>query len=267
VSEAVEKSWFGERRRGLLLVDCGLKGKAEGKEDVECKGVWQRYSSRHLTIHNAVDIASIDRILAPPDGKRLRRDLGLEDCVVVGTVARLSHEKGVDILVKAFASVHRRNPAARLLIVGDGQERAALVQLSHDLGLESDVVWAGAQVWEKAMQHLSLMDVVVVPSRYEGFGLTVVEAMACSKPVVASNLDGISEVIGSDAPGTLASPGDIEAMAGAIASFLGSAELRKNAGLYGRQRVEKTFGFELFAKRWREVYQAVGVSRSDIISS
>jgi glycosyltransferase involved in cell wall biosynthesis len=257
VSEAVEKSWFGERRCGLLPVDCGLKGEAEGKESVEAG---QEHSWRHLTIHNAVDTESIDRILATTDCDGLRRELGLEGVMIVGTIARLSHEKGVDILIKAFVSVHRSNPAARLLIVGDGQERASLIQLSRDLGLESDVVWAGSQTWERAMQHLSLMDVVVVPSRYEGFGLTAIEAMSCAKPVVAFNHDSLAEVLGTGTPGSLVSAGDIKAMSASIAALLTDYDLSASAGRSNRERTEQLFGFDLFQHRVQSLYHSLSTT-------
>jgi len=123
------------------------------------------------------------------------------------------------------------------------------------------------------MRYMSLMDVVVIPSRYEGFGLTAAEAMTCSKPVVAFDLDSLAEVLGcrntrgergdrglwtvdcKESPGSLVSPGDVEAMAGSIAEYLASEELHSAAGRAGRKTVESRFGFELFAERWLAVYE------------
>lgn len=262
VSAAAENSWFGERRCGLLSVDCGLEGKgsveALGRGDVAgSMGAGESHSSRHLTIHNAVDIESIDRVLGSTDRDGLRRELGLEDVKVVGTVARLSPEKGIDLLIKAFVSVYLSNPAARLLIVGDGRERNALTKLTHDLELEDLVTWVGRQPWEKAIQHMSLMDVVVVPSRYEGFGLTAVEAMACSKPVVAFNHGSLAEVLGTGTPAILVAAGDVKAMSASIIALLTDYDLSASAGRSNRKRVEQIFGFDLFISRWQSLYHSL----------
>jgi len=269
VSQATEKSWFGncslsDARSVRTATPLDTPESAPRKVTRLTDGAYSRpdeltgrvsQQARHLTIHNAVDIEAIDRILASTDHSRLCRELGLENAVVVGTVARLSPEKGVDLLIKAFASMQSKFPAARLLIVGDGRARNSLTQLARELGQESRIVWVGSQPWERAMQYMTLMDVVVIPSRYEGFGLTAIEAMACSKPVVAFALDGISEVIGNGIPGALVPAGDVQALSDSIAAFLASKERRKSAGQSGRERVEALFGAELFTKRWRELYE------------
>lgn len=254
MSEAAERSWFGTASTSRNA-EHGTRSIGAGQE-----GMWERGnppSSSHLTIHNAVDIQAVDRILASVDRDRLRRELGLEGAVIVGTVARLSREKGVDILVKAFASVYRRFPTARLLIVGDGPERASLALLTKESGLDGRVAWAGSQRWEKAIEHLSLMDVVAIPSRYEGFGLTAIEAMACGKPVVAFCLDSLSEVIGSEAPGSLVPKEDGEALSNSMAAFVADPDRRRAAGRTGRERVALHFGFDLFSNRWISLYRSL----------
>lgn len=235
VSQAAETSWFGD---SAIL-------------DPDSPDSLRR---RHVTIYNAVDIARIDRIVSSPDRERLRHELNLDGSTVIGTVSRLSQEKGIDTLLTAFAEVHARLSSAVLLVVGDGVERPALEALAERLGVRDAVLWTGRQPWEEAMRYLSVMDVVVVPSRFEGFGLTAAEAMACGKPVVASNVDGLREVVVDAVTGTLVNCDDAHEMANAVMEILNDPCKHREMGTSGRQRVERLFSCHAFAQKYRQLY-------------
>jgi len=237
VSEAAEKSWFGDS----CLLDPAFPERIAGR--------------RHLTIPNAVDIEGIDKALAVRSPKVVETAAWLEGKMVVGTVARLSREKGIDILLAAFAEVQKAIPHAHLLIVGDGSQLADIQKQSRCLSIGDSITWSGQLSWKDAMGCLGLMDVVAVPSRYEGFGLTAVEAMACGKPVVASRVDGLAEVIRDGVTGCLAAVENVSAFTAALTDLLKNEERRKTMGLYARRHVEEYYAYPRFRERCRVLYE------------
>jgi glycosyltransferase involved in cell wall biosynthesis len=177
--------------------------------------------------------------------------------LVVGTVARLSSEKGIDVLIRAFAEVHRNIPGTHLLIVGDGMQMADLQQLARDLDVVNAITWAGRLSWEEAIGCMGIMNVVAVPSRFEGFGLTAVEAMACGKPVVASSVDGLSEVVRDGVTGFLTPSSDASALAGALIKLLEKEDLRKKLGCSARKHAKEHFAYPIFRERCRVLYDSL----------
>jgi glycosyltransferase involved in cell wall biosynthesis len=241
VSEATEKSWFGDS----CLLDPDHTERIAGR--------------KHLTIPNAVDIEGIDKALAASAPKKAETASRLEGKVVVGTVARLSREKGIDILLRAFALVHKAIHHAHLLIVGDGNQLANLQCLARSLEIGDAITWTGRLPWEDAMGCLGLMDVVAMPSRFEGFGLTAVEAMACNKPVVASRVDGLAEIIRDGVTGCLAPVEDVSAFAESIIDLLKDENRRKIIGVSARRYVEEYYAYPRFRERCRVLYESLDI--------
>jgi glycosyltransferase involved in cell wall biosynthesis len=101
------------------------------------------------------------------------------------------------------------------------------------------------------------MDVVVVPSRFEGFGLSAAEAMACGKPIVASRVDGLAEVIRDGVTGCLAAVENVSAFTAALTDLLKNEERRKTMGLSARRHVEEYYAYPRFRERCRVLYEAV----------
>lgn len=238
VSEAAEKSWFGKSR--LLSL--------KFSEIINVNG--------HLTIPNAVDIEAIDKAISSKSPKLLETANSLEGKIIIGTVARLNHEKGIDILLEAFACVRKIRPNVHLLIVGEGCMHDCLQKLASSLELGNSCTWLGRLIWYDAIKYLGLMDIVVVPSRFEGFGLTAVEAMACGKPVVASNVDGLAEIIQDSQNGFLVQAEDVKGFADCIVELAKDEKKRKSIGHAARKRVEEKYEYPLFRARIRAFYQA-----------
>jgi glycosyltransferase involved in cell wall biosynthesis len=166
-----------------------------------------------------------------------RAALGLEpDAFVVGGVGRLDAQKGWDVLCAAAPQVRARVPGARFAVVGDGPERASLTALGTTAGVD----FAGYH--EQAAGLMAAFDVLVVPSRYEGFGLVAVEAMLAGVPVVASGVGGLVEVVGD--AGRLIPPDDPAALAEALASLAESSDLRAELARRGAERARACFGHE-----------------------
>ena len=286
VSEAVERSWFGSSQ---------LFSPADVGGITSCRSF-----ARHVTIHNTVDIARVDQIVGSANKTDLREILGVGDCIIIGAVARLSREKGMDVLLEAFALLCKQldqsgdansdavqnvgskgkdsaasNWRLELVIIGDGQERVRLEEQAVALGLysrdyrnrklgdhhevgccRSSVVWLGRRTWEDAIKLMSVMDICVVPSRFEGFGLTAAEAMACGKPVVAADVGGLPEVVGRDnSCGRLYLADSVEGLSQNLRELVLSKPKREALGKSGRARVERLFGFERFTESIGGLYQ------------
>jgi len=205
-----------------------------------------------VVIPNPVDVSAVDRALeAGPELRPAPRS----SISVIGTVARLVPLKGVDVLLEAFVR-SRSRASTELWIVGDGDAGPALRRQAHDLGVADRVRWFGSVSWEHAVRLLSAMDVVVVPSRTEGFGLVAAEAMACRRPVIASNVGGLPEVVADGVTGRLVPPDDPSALARAIDEFVAAPDLCRNLGQEGRRRVEACFGVERYRRELAAFYDA-----------
>jgi glycosyltransferase involved in cell wall biosynthesis len=127
---------------------------------------------------------------------------------IVGTVARLAPQKGIDHLVRAAAIVLLKYPTARFVIAGDGPLRRTLEDLAASMGIQESFTFLGYRT--DALSIISRFDVFVLPSIRETFGITLVEALSQEVPVVASRVDGITEIVDGATTGLLAQPGDAE---------------------------------------------------------
>ncbi len=236
VSGAVERSWFGSSALFNAVGD-------------------SRDLPRHCTIQNAVEVREVERILMEADPEALRRSLGLDGRPVIGAVSRLGLEKGVDTLIECFGRFIESRPRVRLLLVGDGPERPRLQEQAKRLGVSGSIIWAGRQPWSRAIALMGTMDIVAVPSRFEGFGLTAAEAMACGKPVVASDVHGLRELLDDGRAGLLVTPGRPESLAEACLALLDDDNLRMRIGACGKERIKVMYDLPIFARRYRALYQ------------
>jgi glycosyltransferase involved in cell wall biosynthesis len=165
---------------------------------------------------------------------RLRAELGLpEHALVVGSVARLSEQKGHRYLLDAAALVLKELPDARFLIAGDGDQEPALRRQARELGLADHVVFAGHRTDVPAV--LGAIDVLCISSTYEGTPLALFEAMASAKAIVSTAVDGCREVLEPDVTGLLVPPRDPRALAQALLRALRSPALREALGRRARE--------------------------------
>ena len=185
-----------------------------------------------------------------------RQELGLpEQGAVVGTVCRLVEpKKGLSVLLKAMATLTVQHPGCQLLIVGDGPARGSLESLSRELRLSDCTRFAGAR--RDIPRILPLVDLFVLPSLYEGFGIAILEAMAAAKPVVATAVGGIPEFVVPGETGLLVQPGNPAHLAQAIGSLLRDPERAVRMGARGRERVVAGFQVSTVVRRHEQVYEA-----------
>lgn len=157
------------------------------------------------------------------------------DVVFVGRIQRTSRWKGVSVLLEAFASL--RHPSARLVLVGDGDDVPSLRSRCDELGVADRVVWRGALHGAALVEAYQQAAVVVLPSltESESFGMTLVEAMACGRPVVGSDVGGIPFVIRPGVDGELVPAGDAAALAATLDRLLASPALLDRLGAAGRE--------------------------------
>lgn len=202
---------------------------------------------KHFTIYNSIDSDNIERIVDSVDCETLKRSVEIRDKKVVGIVGRLAPQKGHVILLDAMAEIIRENPNVMLVAIGDGPDRGKLEDRAMELGITGHIQWMGAMKPEDLYQLYGIMDVFVMPSLYEGFGLAAAEAMAAGLPVVGTKVDGLSEIIEDGVTGYLLPAGDSHQLARALIRSLSNAEKRKTMGQRGKDRVRKLFSVQRFS--------------------
>ena len=205
---------------------------------------------RFAAIPNGLELGSYE---GPPDPAPLRERFGLKESdLVVGLSARLDPVKGHRYLIDAAAAVRARVPNAVFVLAGNGPLRDALKERTRRLGLEGVVRFVGYQA--DIVPLTWLYDVAVLPSVTETFGWAVVEAMACRKPVVASALPAVAEVMRDGETGVLVPARDPEALAGALVGLLEDPVLRERMGEAGRRRVEQEFTIQRMRQETYALY-------------
>ena len=172
---------------------------------------------------------------------------------VLGVVSRLEPIKGMDLVVPAFAEVLKQHPDTQLLVVGDGSLRASMEQQAVELGCADHIRWVGRQPQEELPRWYGQMDVVLMPSRSEGFGLTAIEAMACGCVVVASDVGGLPEVVRDGACGLLHRTEDIADMESQICTLISDQGLYDRLQAQSLREVEK-YSFERYAELIHNLY-------------
>ena len=184
------------------------------------------------------------------------RDAGLQRVPVVGTVARLSREKGLDVLLRAIAIVvSDAGRALRLLIVGDGPERRKLERLADRLGIGDITEFRGEIPHDDVPAALAEVDIFAMPSLAAGFGVAALEAAATGLPVVASDVHGIPDVVDHLRTGLLVPPANPAALAAALHQLIDDGDLRKELGTAGRAFVQDHYRWQDNAEQMERLYQ------------
>jgi glycosyltransferase involved in cell wall biosynthesis len=175
------------------------------------------------------------------DSQKLRS----QDPPVIGSAAVLEPRKGYEFLLEAAALLKADGLNLTYRIAGAGPLRDQLERQAAHLGLQGEVQFLGF-VGDIA-KFLADIDIFVMPSLYEGLGVAVLEAMAASKPVIASRVGGLAEAVAEDVTGILVPPANATALAQAIAKLSHARSLAREMGQQGRQRVERHFTLEQMA--------------------
>jgi glycosyltransferase involved in cell wall biosynthesis len=195
---------------------------------------------------------------APGLGGRLREEWGLPaEALVVGAVGRLVEQKGHATLLEAAARLRDCFPSLHLVLVGEGELAAALRARADALGLGDRLHLLG---WRPdADACMAAFDVLAHPSRWEGLGLVLLEAMARARPIVASRVSAIPEIVADGQTGRLVEPDDPDALARALADLLADPVRRQALGAAGRRRLEERFTVERMTAATVGVYDRANV--------
>ena len=169
----------------------------------------------HFTIYNNL----------PPYISIANKEQRIGKVITIGVVSRLEPIKGMDLVVPAFAKIHAMNPNTRLLVVGDGSLCPLMEQQKNDAGLNEVVKFAGVQPQEALQAYYDRIDILLMPSRSEGFGLTAIEGMARGCVVVAANTGGLPEVVSDGKVGLLHEPESSDSLAEKAIRLVNDREL------------------------------------------
>lgn len=174
------------------------------------------------------------------------------DTVIFGCVARLSEEKAHKDLLSAFAKVHTRYPASRLVLVGDGPLRDDLLGRTKALGLSAAVHFAGQR--SNIPEYLNLFDVFVLASTRESLPRAARESMACGLPVIATKVGATREAVHHQSNGLLVPPGDPEALSEAMIRLVEEPELRRRMGEKSLSLIQKRFSQKIWLEENERIY-------------
>jgi glycosyltransferase involved in cell wall biosynthesis len=232
-------------------VDCFICASSAIREMIVADGV---PAERAVTIHEGIDLG---RVAAAPRAN-LHEDLWLpHDAPIVGNVAALVAHKGQRHLIEAAAIVVKKVPDARFVIAGEGELRSMLERQIKEHRLEKHVFLAGFR--PDILSVHKAFDVFVMSSLTEGLGTSLLDAMACGKPIVATKAGGIPEVVVDGQTGLLVEPRDDEGMADAIVRLLRDETIRRRMGTAGEARVRERFSSERMVQDTLAVYERVAM--------
>lgn len=228
----------------------------------------KRWTSRRLSAHVAVGERTariVEGIAGLPTGSvhHLYHGVGViehappersHEGPLIGTIARFDPVKGLDVLVRAVPLL---DPSVRIVIIGDGPQRAELLGLIDELGVADRIELRDVPWTERARDHLAGFDVFVLPSRLEGFPVTIMEAMLAGVAVVATDVGSVRESVVDGVNGRVVAPEDPAALAAAITDVLGDEDRRRAMGLAGRERAEARFTLEATVAAYESLYERV----------
>jgi glycosyltransferase involved in cell wall biosynthesis len=207
-----------------------------------------RYEEKTVFIHNGINPA----------------DFRISSCErkVAGSyilcIADFSHYKGVDVLLHAAKPLLEADASLSLVLAGDGTERKNLENLAVSLGVRERIHFLGVQSPQQIAGLLHGCEALVLPSREESFGIVLIEAMACGKPVVASAVGGIPEIVEDRETGILVEPENPSALTQGLRTVLTDSKLKSRLGERGYVRVMERFQFHSTGLAYEKAFLALG---------
>jgi len=183
----------------------------------------------------------------------LRSEWGIPTTVpLVGTVGRVVWQKGFDFFIKAIPEIMKNSPEARFLIVGEGPLLTHLKNLAKQLNIDDRITFTGFR--SDIRQILSTIDILVVPSLLEGLPMIILEGMAMAKPIVATQIQGVTEQISDGQEGILVPPRNPRELARAALRLVEDKELGKRLGAAARSKIERCFSIDKMVTETEQVY-------------
>ncbi len=172
-------------------------------------------------------------------------------------VGMLIYLKGIHHLIRAFKEAALRYPTARLVIAGQGREEEKLKALARELNLQQQVIFAGHLEQSVLAAYIKASRALILPSLTEGLGRVAIEAQFLGKPVIASRIGGIPEIVTDGETGLLVEPGDSSSLAKAMVRLLDDAALAERMGAAGRIAVRDTFSYQDYYRAYHAMVRKV----------
>ena len=218
---------------------------------------WNVPAGRVVVLHPGVDV---ERFVPTARSAERRESLGWRDRPVVLTVGRLQKRKGHDMMIRALAEIRRTVPDVLYAIVGDGEERSYLENLAGEIGVTEHVRFHGELSDDELIRAYQQCDLFVLANRdvdgdIEGFGMVLLEAQACGKPVIAGTSGGTAETMQVEQTGRIVPCDRPEELAGAVAQLLCQPEKCLAMGEAGRRWVEEQFSWTSLAQEAGELFR------------
>jgi glycosyltransferase involved in cell wall biosynthesis len=214
---------------------------------VRTQWMFKRQASKFRVIYPPFNLEKYQKII--PAGTQPKG--GSDHFPTLGYIGRLSEEKGLHYLINALSIVNGEFPGVRLLVAGTGEMECAYKALVKEKHLDDRVSFLGFQ--QNTFETLRKIDLLIVPSRTEGFGVAALEGMAMGVPVIASRVGGLNEIISEDA-GVLVPPKDVEALAEAIINLLSHREKMHRMGRAGYNRAFTVFNPQRYVQQFEHLY-------------
>jgi glycosyltransferase involved in cell wall biosynthesis len=205
---------------------------------------------RVVRIYNGIELNQYH-----PDLKKtsLRSNWGIGPTApLIGAIGRMAWQKGFEFLIRAMPNVISASPETRLLLVGDGPLRMELETLAKQLNVYDKIIFTGFRA--DVNQILSTIDILAVPSVLEGFPMITLEGMAMAKPIVATQIDGITEQLVQDKQAILVPPKNPDALADVLLKLIQDTEFTSGLGMAARRKVEADFSVERMVRETEKVY-------------
>jgi glycosyltransferase involved in cell wall biosynthesis len=222
-------------------------------DTLNCRPLARLFRKQALCIHNAVDLGRFDNTKIDTNEKRVELGLPL-DAPVIGTVGRLTQQKGYAFLLDAAVQVLNEMPEARFVIVGDGEYASALQSQAARLGISDRIQFTGPR--PDVEELLGVFTLFVSSSLWEGLPTVILESMAAGVPVVATDIPGTRELAANHAIGWLAPPGNEQALGSAILAALRDPAQREVCAVQARTVVH-SFSIQAIAAEYEAVYTTI----------
>jgi glycosyltransferase involved in cell wall biosynthesis len=197
-------------------------------------------------IHNGINMAEMDHV--PQEDKHEDGNKYLL------CIAAQNEKKGIDVLIRAFSKIKEYDPAIELLLLGDGPLRKEHERMAQSMGIANRVRFLGDRGRQDVVKLLHACELFVLPSRAEPFGIAIIEAMACRKPVVATRVGGIPEIIEDGKSGLLVEPDDPDALSKAICRLLDDRAFKTHLADNGYERVRANFLWEHAGAKYEKLF-------------
>ncbi len=251
---------IGLKKIGLFILDRTLNRILRDYADVytaHCSSA-KEYVQKRLNVHRDIKVlhVGIDCAVFNPIEKP-KRYLTTGRPILL-TVSRLHHHKGLMYLVKAMQRVISEVPGARLYILGKGPQEADIFRLGKSLGINDSIEFIKSAIPNNEMPHVySCCDIYLQPSTVEPYGIAVVEAMACGKPVIASNVGGMKDTVAHGVTGFLVRPRDASGLAEAIIKLAKDNNMLEIMGQKARKRAVDLFDWDKIASEYQSLIYSV----------